>query len=135
MIKNKTLYFLAKSLPYLKEDIDSIPKVVKLTKHGQPMPPKHHVQVQPNLPSSSLGGDLAANGYYDYSHVAKRRKRSAELKDVKTPSSENDGQKSHHQAVEGKAMRIARQRGLFTSVNNWNLTQARSKACEQKDGM
>lgn len=102
MIKNKTLHFLAKSLPYLKDDMDSIPKVVKISKQDA---------------KPAAAGPLPveiANGYYDYSHVHKRKKRSVVGKD-------------HKQA-----------RGLFSGVNNASLSLAalaRQKACEQKDGM
>jgi len=85
LIKNKTLHFLSRSLPFLKDDIDSIPKVVKLTKPER----SSHMNPDPNQ--------------YDYVHSKKKR------------------------SVEAKS-------GLFGG-NNWNLTEARQKACEQKDGL
>ena len=127
LIKNKTLHFLAKALPYLKEDMDSIPKVVKLSKvpdapkvdplihpsqssHGHISPPNHHAQSHPHHVMANGGMSLQTPAaYYDYQHVKKRSVRETE-----------------------KQMR-----GLLGgfSGNNWNLTEARQKACEQKDGM
>ena len=114
LIKNKTLHFLAKSLPYLKEDMDSIPKVVKISKQEKVVPPT----------PAQLPSDLA--GYYDYSHVL-RKKRSL------AASGGGGGEVNHQQQQVNQAK--ASPRGLFSSVNNWNLTLARQKACEQKDGM
>ena len=96
LIKNKTLHFLARALPFLKDDMDSIPKVVKLTK--------------PDRSSSSraLNPDPFPS-HFDYIHVKKRS----------IPEAKNSG------GVGG---------GIF-SGNNWNLTEARQKACEQKDGL
>lgn len=98
LIKNKTLHFLARSLPFLKDDIDSIPKVVKLSK-PEPVNPDH------------------SSSYYDYAHVKKRS--------VGEPPAA---------AATGFFRRRSGKNQLFPG-NNWNLTEARQKACEQKDGL
>ena len=100
LIKNKTLHFLARSLPFLKDDIDSIPKVVKLSK------PEREPQATSHLSSS----------YYDYAHV---KKRSV----AEPPSS----------AAAAFWRRSAKSQ--LSGSNNWNLTEGRQKACEQKDGL
>jgi hypothetical protein len=97
-IKNKTLHFLARSLPFLKDDMDSIPKVVKLSK------PEREPQ-NSDLPSSA----------YDYAHHVKKR--------------------SVGESSPGTFWRRRSAKSQLFPGNNWNLTEGRQKACEQKDGM
>lgn len=58
LIRNKTLYFLAKSLPFLKQDINNIPKVAKLTS---------------NLPIESSNFDNIFSLNYQNNHLLSKR--------------------------------------------------------------
>ena len=106
---NKTLVYLARSLPFLKEDLDNIPKVVKLAKpihqrlHHQQQQQQQHVRQQQQQ-------QQLQSPYYEYEHVKRRSARD----------------------VQGQ---LLKGRGNLLNSADGNLTESRTKGCEQKDGM
>lgn len=137
IIKNKTLHFLARALPFLKDDMDSIPKVVKLTKRDPSLEPP----LPPPPPAST---------HYDFVHtVRKKRSTTAAGSSSVVPTSFSSSIPVEERSPRGSTSSSTKSTaasllsgltggvgggGLFGS-SNWNLSEARQKACEHKDGM
>lgn len=151
MIKNKTLHFLAKALPFLKEDIDSIPKVVKLSKDR---PSGHHGQNGYSSDYPQLPQSAADQSQY----LPAKRKRSV-MEPIKLSSDGtalNNGQNIGNDGGSGGNLKSSTTKSVDLLDGNWdsgNLTSAlasllqssqlqssqpsesRTKPCESKDGM
>uniref|UniRef100_T1KGC5 Spaetzle domain-containing protein n=1 Tax=Tetranychus urticae TaxID=32264 RepID=T1KGC5_TETUR len=106
LIKNKTLHFLARSLPFLKQDINNIPKVAKI-------PTDTKLGINNDFVPSNVDKGMN-NGNYDYSgnHVIKKRSLA------------------NFTNLRWDLLREAKLGG-----HGFNYTEARQKVCEQNDGM
>lgn len=117
LIKNKTLQFLARSLPFLKQDISNIPKVAKLP-------------TESNLDADSLTQSFTTkNNKHDAFHS-----NPASLQAVASHL-------HHHHFLHKRSLQnLTKFRNHFYRRDagfpfGMNLTEARQKVCEQNDGM
>jgi len=115
LIKNKTLHFLAKSLPRLKEDYESIPKVFKITQ--QPSETYNELYVEPSSTPTNY-----------------RVKRQAKATVVKIDKSElnlNDSTNASRQPNDQNASK--KYKGLDS--DDATPQESRQKGCDQNDGI
>ena len=151
IIKNKTLHFLAKALPFLKEDIDSIPKVVKLSKDRSHGPQGlnsnfHEVPFPQQDPYLSMAAARKKRSSVTSSESVPTSKVIEEERKPKFMSTVLDSLTAASGSSGGSNSGV----GSVQSGGNWdsgNITstlasllpplgsESRQKPCESKDGM
>ncbi|XP_074601857.1 spaetzle domain-containing protein 6 [Brevipalpus obovatus] len=140
LIKNKTLHFLARSLPFLKQDISNIPKVAKL-----PSPESNTIDHQVDghqLPVASSYVNRE-NNKFDFHNTNNNNNNNNHNDNLQTPSHQPPIHihSPHHHIIQKRSLanltsrfraEIMRREGFPFGMN---LTEARQKVCEQNEGM
>jgi hypothetical protein len=121
LIKNKTLHFLAKTLPYLKEDHENIPKVFKIAQTG-------YNDLYSNLESSPAPINYRAKRQASKATITKIEKPELNANDTSSFKSDNNDQNVSTSSTSSK-----KYKGVDSEPQLQH--ESRQKGCEQNDGM
>lgn len=117
LIKNKTLHFLARTLPYLKEDHESIPKVFKIAQSGADFN-----ELYSNAEASAPATNYRAKRQVSKATITKLEKSELNASDsAKNSNPQNASSTKKNKAVDSDAASLQQ--------------ESRQKGCEQNDGM